>query len=104
MGELKAGGFRGDSVFGYDDRIPRSIPGYEAMHDLVSAILTGLLPEEGRLLVVGAGTGKEIITLGTQNKSWRFTGVDPSKDMLAVARKSLKPLSAVANSRICSVT
>jgi tRNA (cmo5U34)-methyltransferase len=76
-------------VLGYDDRIPRSIPGYEAMHDSVSAILANSLPETGHLLVVGAGTGKEILTLGAQNESWRFTGVDPSGDMLAVARGAL---------------
>lgn len=100
MGDPGRSRFQGDGALGYDGRIPRSIPGYEAMHDLVCAILTGAVPEAGHLLVVGAGTGKEMMTLGARNESWRFTGVDTSGDMLAVARKSLAAWGIIGRARL----
>ncbi len=45
------------------------------------------LEEQARLLIVGAGTGMELVHLSKSNPRWRFTGVDASADMLAVARQ-----------------
>ena len=81
--------FQGDSAAQFDSRARINIPGYEAMHDMASAILGRNVPANARLLVVGAGTGMELANLGGTNTGWRFTGVDPSGDMLAVAREVL---------------
>ena len=67
-----------------------ALDGVEAMHDMVCAILSRSLAEDARLLVVGAGTGMELVILGMNNPGWRFTGVDPSGDMLGVARETLE--------------
>ncbi|MCZ6645477.1 MAG: class I SAM-dependent methyltransferase [SAR324 cluster bacterium] len=73
----------------YDGRAPVTIPGYDVMHRLACSILRQALPGSARLLVIGAGTGKELRTLGESNGEWSFTGVDPSGEMLAVAREAL---------------
>jgi tRNA (cmo5U34)-methyltransferase len=45
------------------------------------------LPEDARILVVGAGTGDEVRYLAPIFPGWRFTLVDPSEAMLNVARR-----------------
>ncbi|MNI55698.1 bifunctional 3-demethylubiquinone-9 3-methyltransferase/ 2-octaprenyl-6-hydroxy phenol methylase [compost metagenome] len=42
------------------------------------------------ILVVGAGGGQEIITLGSRHEAWRFTGVDPSGPMLQTALRRME--------------
>lgn len=71
----------------YEHRIPMVVPGYEALHSMAYSLLQLDLEEQARLLIVGAGTGMEIVHLGEDNPGWRFTGVDPSADMVAVARR-----------------
>lgn len=39
------------------------------------------------MLVAGCGTGMEIVGLGQNRPRWQFTGVDPSADMVAIARR-----------------
>ena len=39
-----------------------------------------------RVLVLGAGTGAEVLALAQQNPDWHITALEPSGDMLAVAR------------------
>lgn len=45
------------------------------------------LPADARILVAGAGTGAEVRFLAPQFPFWRFTLIDPSAPMLAVARR-----------------
>ena len=69
----------------YDKRIVKLIPGYHLLHQLSAAKLTLLLPRKAKILVVGAGTGSEIIELTQNGKEWSFTAVDTSQDMLDIA-------------------
>lgn len=71
----------------YDHRIRTVVPGYEALHRMAYSLLQLDLGEQARLLIVGAGTGMEIMHLAEDNPGWRFTGVDPSADMVAIARR-----------------
>lgn len=73
----------------YDKKIRASIPGYEAMHAMAHDLLRIGLPPEAEVLVVGAGTGMELVTLGRANPGWRFTAVDPSEEMLAHCRHNV---------------
>ena len=57
----------------YDQKIRASIPGYEALHAMVDDFLSPALPETARVLVVGAGTGMELLSLGAAHPGWRFT-------------------------------
>jgi tRNA (cmo5U34)-methyltransferase len=73
----------------YDDDIRAAIPGYDLLHETVAALLQNELGENARVLAVGVGTGEEILRLAPRNPGWRFTGVDPSAAMLAVAREKV---------------
>src|SRR3990167_9530846 len=70
----------------YDDQFPAMRPILQAAHLLVQAAFTGL-PEDARILMAGAGTGAEARYLAARFPGWRFTLVDPSAPMLAVARR-----------------
>lgn len=73
----------------YDRRIRRLAPGYDALHAMVVSLLSTLLDEDAHVLVVGAGTGAEILRLGRTHPDWRFTAVDPSRPMLDRCREAL---------------
>ena len=74
----------------YDDRIKKLIPGYDLLHQLTAAQLKVLLPQNADILVVGAGTGKEIQDLAHVNENWNFLALDPSEEMLSIARSSFE--------------
>ena len=84
----------------YDSVIRRVIPGYETLHRMTRLLLEGELPEAARLLVVGAGTGEEVVSLGSHERDWTFTGVDPSDDMLAVARGRIYEAGLAGHARL----
>lgn len=73
----------------YDDRIRRLAPGYDVLQDTVAAVLAARLPTTAHLLVVGAGTGAEIVRMGRAHPQWRFTAVDPSPAMLERCRAAV---------------
>jgi tRNA (cmo5U34)-methyltransferase len=74
----------------YDQRIRKLFPFYETIHAAINAILRSALGAESELLIVGAGTGAEILELGKSNQSWRFLGVDPAKAMLDLAKEKIE--------------
>jgi tRNA (cmo5U34)-methyltransferase len=79
--------FRNVTAAGYAARAERSVPGLNGLHRMVAVLLAeGVLPG-GHLLVLGAGGGLEIAALAAMGEGWRFTGIDPSADMVAVARE-----------------
>jgi len=73
----------------YDRVAQLGLPGYEAMHTMVLACLQAYLPERAELLVVGAGTGMELIRLGKACPQWKLLGIDPSAKMLAIAEQKI---------------
>lgn len=54
------------------------------------AIFDVVLRDQASILVVGAGGGRELETLGSSSKSYRLVGVDPSSEMLALAQSSVE--------------
>lgn len=74
----------------YDRKIKASMPGYEAIHAMTHDFLRLALPESANILVVGAGTGMELVTLGIANPGWRFTAVDTSAEMIEVCRNTIR--------------
>ncbi|WP_414621674.1 class I SAM-dependent methyltransferase [Calothrix sp. CCY 0018] len=74
----------------YDEIAPLALPGYEAMHQMTLACLRAKLFDEANLLVVGAGTGMELVRFGKGNSKWQILGVDPSENMLAVAKNKIE--------------
>lgn len=73
----------------YDLDIRKAIPGYQALHDMTQSLLETNLPTTANLLIVGSGTGMELISYGEKNPQWSLTGVDPSDDMMAIAKDKL---------------
>lgn len=51
-------------------------------------------PEDGRILVRGAGGGLELKAFADARPGWRFVGVDPSAPMLELAENTLGPLAS----------
>ncbi len=82
----------------YDERIRRLAPGYDTLHDTLPAMLDVELPEEAEVLVVGAGTGTEVVRLGRAHPEWTLTAVDPSAEMLEKCRDRVD--DAGLNSRV----
>jgi tRNA (cmo5U34)-methyltransferase len=81
--------FSSEMAAKYSPFIRKSIPGYDDMHQMAASIIRSRAPEEARVLVVGAGDGQELLCLKRSGPSLRVTGVDPSVDMLGVARARL---------------
>lgn len=77
--------FSGSTVNSYNNGPPRQVPGYESLHRMVSLLLEERVPEDGHVLVLGAGGGQEIKALADAHPGWSFDGVDPSADMLKLA-------------------
>lgn len=70
---------------------PRQVPGFAGLHRMAMLLLAERVPADGRLLVLGAGGGLEIKAFAEAQPGWRFDGVDPSAEMLALAAQTIKP-------------
>lgn len=66
--------------------------GYDLVFTLATCFLRALRQPQLNLLVVGAGGGKEVEQFLPPNPSWRLVGVDPSRDMLALAQSAAERL------------
>ena len=74
---------------GYEDVIWRIMPGFEDIYNLALSFLQVRVNHTARLLIVGAGGGKELTYFGKRNPDWDLVGVDPSSQMLAVAKRKV---------------
>ncbi|OCB59848.1 methyltransferase [Mycobacterium vulneris] len=78
-----------ERVARYAEEPPRRVPGYDALHQMASVLLGENAPNAARVLVVGAGGGKESAMLAEAHPEWTIDGVDPSGEMLALARRTV---------------
>ena len=74
----------------YDGMIRKVVPGYDVLHDLSRLILQRELNDEADLLVVGAGTGHELVELSQIQQGWRVTGVEPAQSMCEAAQERIE--------------
>jgi tRNA (cmo5U34)-methyltransferase len=70
---------------GYDAQWARMAPIRESLHFLLETVFADL-PEDARLLCVGAGTGAEIAHLARRFPRWRFLALDPAPGMIEACR------------------
>jgi len=84
------------AVARYAEGPPRLVPGFADLQRMIMLLLSEHAPDDARVLVVGAGGGLEIKTFAEARPGWRFDGVDPSAEMLNLARATLGPLGARA--------
>lgn len=75
----------------YDQQSRIALAGYDACHELAACVLAAALEgrPDARLLVVGAGTAQEVLTIGALEASWRFIAVDPAPSMIELARRRI---------------
>ncbi len=87
VAHLAAPAFAGDAVKSYLEGPPRQVPGFSSLHRMAGMLLAERSPENGRVLVLGAGGGLELKAFAEAYPGWTFDGVDPSTDMLELARQ-----------------
>jgi tRNA (cmo5U34)-methyltransferase len=56
------------------------------------------------LLIVGAGGGQELVTLGQFYKQWRFTAIDSSQPMLEIAKRRMEEVRVSERVRLVEGT
>ena len=78
--------FGSESAASYTKRPGRQVPGFDSLHRMVSMLLAERAPGTARILVLGAGGGLELTALADAHPGWSFDGIDPSPDMLQLAR------------------
>lgn len=70
----------------YDKQWERMSPIRDGLHFILESLFVDL-PENARILCVGAGTGAELSHLARTFPQWSFTVVEPSGAMLEVCRQ-----------------
>lgn len=70
---------------GYDTQWARMAPINNGLYFLLESVFAEL-PDDARILCVGAGTGKELIHLARTFPRWHFTAIEPSAAMLNICR------------------
>jgi len=81
-------------VANYLDGPIKNVPGLMALHRMSELLLAEVVPEDGRVLVLGAGGGLELKAFAQARPGWRLVGVDPSAPMLRLAEDTLGALAA----------
>ncbi|UPH71258.1 class I SAM-dependent methyltransferase [Abyssibius alkaniclasticus] len=84
------------AVANYASRPAQQVPGFHDLQRMAAILLAERAPDNAEILVLGAGGGLELRAFAQRHPNWRFTGVDPSAEMLALARQTLGPLAARA--------
>ena len=83
-----------DAVARYRDGPPRQVPGFADLHRMTDLLLAERTPDDGRVLVLGAGGGLELEHLAAMHSGWMFDGIDPSAQMLRLAEATTEPFAA----------
>ncbi len=78
----------------YAENATRRVPGLNDMQRMTALLLAERTPSNGRVLVVGAGGGMELKSFAQSFPDWLFDGVDPSAEMLSLAKTALGPLAS----------
>ena len=76
----------------YPEGPRRFVPGLDALHRMTGILLAEGTPHDARVLVLGAGGGLELLALAEAQPGWTFFGVDPAKEMLLQAERTLGPM------------
>ena len=82
------------AVARYAENPPRMVPGYADLQRMALVLLAERAPANAQILVLGAGGGLELKVFAEARPGWSFVGVDPSPEMLGLARQTLSGLQA----------
>lgn len=70
---------------------PAFMPGHAGVLQMIGVLLAESVPDDGVILVVGAGGGLDTQAMAKAGPAWRFVGVDPAPAMLDLARTVVGP-------------
>jgi len=82
------------AVAHYHQGPPRLVPGFRDLQRMALVLLAERAPPDARVLVLGAGGGLELKAFADAQPGWTFDGVDPSHDMLELARDTVEAHAA----------
>lgn len=82
------------AVSRYAEGPVRQVPGFHALQRMAALLLAESVPVDGTVLVLGAGGGLELKVFADAQPEWHFVGVDPSAEMLELARSTLGQLAS----------
>jgi tRNA (cmo5U34)-methyltransferase len=82
------------AISGYAENAIRRVPGLNDIHRMSALLLAESAPPNGRVLVVGAGGGMELNCFAEMFPDWHLDGVDPSIEMLSLAKTTLGTLAS----------
>jgi tRNA (cmo5U34)-methyltransferase len=97
MPELQSHFSDAQAVARYAENPPRLVPGFADLLRMTAILVAERAPDAARVLVVGAGGGLETRALAEAHPNWTFECVDPSGEMLDLARQTLGPLASRAH-------
>jgi tRNA (cmo5U34)-methyltransferase len=79
------------AVARYTDGPRRFVPGLDGLHRMTGLLLAERAPADAHILVLGAGGGLELKAMAEAHPGWRFTGIDPARQMLDLAAQVMGP-------------
>ncbi len=82
------------AIADYAERARQLVPGLNDLQRMAGLLMAERTPPGGRVLVVGAGGGMELKSFAQSFPGWQFDGVDPSAEMLSLAKTTLGPLAS----------
>jgi tRNA (cmo5U34)-methyltransferase len=82
-----------DVVARYAEATARLVPGLAGLQRMSRLLLAERAPADARILVLGAGGGLEMKAFAQAQPAWTIDGVDPSEEMLELARETLGALA-----------
>ena len=79
----------------YDDFISKWMPGYARYMEMLPYILKSSSSATENILVVGCGSGNELLSLNKKFPKSFITGIDPSAAMVKIAENKLEGLANI---------
>lgn len=83
-----------DSVARYAEGPVRLVPGFHGLQRMTGILLAERVQNDANVLVLGAGGGLELKAFADAQPGWSFCGVDPSAEMLGLAKATLGEAAA----------
>lgn len=84
--------FNSKKALHYEEYARKAVFGYEQLFTMALSLVSDKTCELANVLVVGCGTGMELITFGKLMPNWQLTGVDPSEEMINVSKAKVEEL------------
>lgn len=86
---MNENGFDTKKASHFEQVARKAVVAYDQLFLMALAVISYDENSEKDILVVGCGTGKELLTFAGQKKNWKLTGVDPSEEMINVSREKI---------------